>query len=63
MDVPFGLINEPATWQMYINNMLRKFLNIFVVVYFDDIVVYSKTKEDHIQHVRQVFQRMKDAKL
>ena len=46
--VSFGLTNGPATWQVYINNVLRKFLDVFVVVYLDDIVVYSKTKEDHI---------------
>ena len=61
--MPFGLTNGPATWQAYINNVLRKFLDVFVVVYLDDIVVYSKTKEDHIRHVRQVFQTMKNAKL
>ena len=61
--VPFGLTNGPATWQAYITNVLRKFLDVFVVVYFDDIVVYFKTKEDHIQHVKQVLQTMKDAKL
>ena len=61
--VLFGLTNGPATWQAYINNVLRKFLDILVVVYLDDIIVYSKTKEDHIQHVRQVFQTIKNAKL
>ena len=61
--VPFELTNGPATWQAYINNVLCQFLDVFVVVYLDNIVVYSKTKEDHIRHVRQVFQTMKDAKL
>ena len=61
--VPFGLTNGPATWQVYINNVLHKFLDIFAVVYLDNIVVYSKTKENHIQHIRQVLQTMKDAKL
>ena len=48
---------------MYINNIPRKFLDVFVIVYLDDIIVYSKTKKDHIQYVKQVFQTMKDAKL
>ena len=59
----FKLTNGSVTWQVYINNVLRKFLDVFIVVYLDDIVVYSKTKENHIQHVKQVFQTMKDAKL
>ena len=48
---------------MYINNILRKFLDVFVVVYLNDIIVYSKTKKDHIQYVRQVLQTIKDIKL
>ena len=43
--------------------MLHKSLDVFVLIYFNNIVVYSKIKEDHIWHVRQVFQTMKDAKL
>ena len=48
----FRLINRPAIWQAYINNILRKFLDVFVLVYLDNIVVYSKTKKIHIQHIR-----------
>ena len=59
--VSFELTNRPATWQTYISNMLCKFLDVFIVVYLDNIVVYSKTKKDHIWHVRQVFQTIKDA--
>ena len=53
--MPFELINRSAMWQAYINNVLRKFLNVFVIVYLDNIVVYSKIKKDHIWDVRQVF--------
>ncbi|KAM0712543.1 hypothetical protein Q7P37_011640 [Cladosporium fusiforme] len=59
--MPFGLTNAPATFQAYINNVLRKYLDVFVVVYLDDILVYSKTYEDHVQHVRKVLQALKDA--
>lgn len=61
--LPFRLTNRPATWQAYINNVLRKFLDIFVVVYLDNIVIYSKTKEEHSHYVWEVLQAMKDADL
>ena len=53
--MPFGLTNAPATFQAYINNVLRKYLDVFVVVYLDDILVYSKTKKKHVKHVTKVF--------
>jgi len=52
--MPFGLTNAPATFQAYINNVLRKYLDMFVVVYLDDILVYSKTYKEHVQHVRLI---------
>jgi hypothetical protein len=59
----FGLTNALATFQAYINNVLRKYLNMFVVVYLDDILVYSKTYKEHVQHVRQVLTALRDADL
>jgi hypothetical protein len=50
----FGLTNAPATFQAYINNVLRKYLNVFVVVYLDDILVYLKTYDDHVRDIRKV---------
>jgi hypothetical protein len=50
----FGLTNAPAIFQAYINNILRKYLDVFVVVYLDDILVYSKTYDDHVRDVRKV---------
>jgi hypothetical protein len=44
----FGLTNALATFQAYINNILRKYLNVFVVVYLDDILVYSKTYNEYV---------------
>jgi hypothetical protein len=49
--MPFGLTNAPAIFQVYINNVLRKYLDVFVVVYLDDILIYSKTYDDHVRDV------------
>jgi hypothetical protein len=61
--MPFGLTNALATFQAYINNVLRKYLDVFVVVYLDDILVYSKTYEEHIQHVHLILTALRDANL
>jgi hypothetical protein len=50
----FGLTNALATCQALINNVLREHLDIFVIAYLDDILIYSKNKEEHIEHVRTV---------
>ncbi|GAA5916771.1 hypothetical protein JCM5296_001318 [Sporobolomyces johnsonii] len=61
--MPFGLTNTPAAFQNLINDTFRPFLDSFVVVYLDDILVYSKTKEQHEAHVKQVLETMREAKL
>ena len=50
--MPFGLTNAPAVFQALVNDMLRDFLNVFVVVYLDDILVFSKAAAEHSRHVR-----------
>ena len=52
--MPFRLTNAPATFQTFINNVLREYLNQFMVIYLDDILIYFKTKEQHVQHVCKV---------
>ena len=61
--MPFGLKNAPATFQRLMNHILQEFLYEFVAVYLDDIIIYSTTYENHIQHLRKVFQAIKQANL
>ena len=61
--MPFGLTNAPATFQALINDVLRDFLDDFVVVYLDDILVFSASLEDNRDHVHKVLQRLQDADL
>ena len=50
--LPFGLSNAPATFQAYINSILAENLDVFVIVYLDDILIYSENPRDHVNHVR-----------
>ena len=61
--MPFGLTNAPATFQTFINNTLREYLDDFVVAYLDDVLIFSKTREEHIQHVKKVLTRLKEKNL
>ena len=52
--MPFGMCNSPSTFQSLMNHVVRPFLCHFVLVFFDDILIYSKTWPSHISHVNQV---------
>jgi hypothetical protein len=55
--MPFGLINVGETFQRAMDVAFRGLINKCVVVYLDDIIVYSKNREEHIQHLTQIFDR------
>ncbi|GBG74892.1 hypothetical protein CBR_g19405 [Chara braunii] len=57
--MPFGLTNAPATFQTAMNDIFRNILEEYVLVYLDDILVYSRTLEDHLRHLRDVLQRLR----
>jgi len=54
--MPFGLFNVPSTFQAAMNDLLRPYLRRFVLVFFDDILIYHTSMTDHIQHLTIVLQ-------
>ena len=61
--MPFGVTNAPGVFMDYMNRIFHPYLDSFVVVFIDDILVYSKTKEEHEEHLRVVLQTLKDNRL
>ena len=61
--MPFGLTNAPAAFMDLMNRVFRPYLDQFVVVFIDDILVYSKNEEEHEQHLRIVLQTLRENQL
>ena len=61
--MPFGLTNTPAIFMDYMNRIFSPFLDRFVVVFIDDILIYSKTSQEHETHLRLVLQILREKKL
>ncbi len=61
--MPYGLVNAPSVFQGFMHEVLREFLHQFVIVYIDDMLIYSRSLAEHRQHVAEVLQRLREFQL
>jgi hypothetical protein len=61
--MPIGLTNAPSTFMRLMNEVLHSFIGKFLVVYFDDILIYNKSLDGHSEHLRAAFGALREARL
>jgi Reverse transcriptase (RNA-dependent DNA polymerase) len=63
MVMPFGLANAPSTFQALMNDVFRDYLDKFMLVYLDDVLIFTRSAEEHNEHVELVLKRLRDENL
>ena len=61
--MPFGLTGAPGTWQRFMNDILRPYIDLFCQVYLDDILIYSRTRSEHEKHIRLILEVLRKHEL
>ena len=61
--MPFGLTNAPTAFMDLMNMVFKDYLYKFIIVFVDDILVYSRTKEEHVEHLKIILQTLKEKQL